>query len=96
MGIVTVVIGLTVRASNVPDLPADYLNLKPCEFASEDIDPGMSGFDQVRRASGFDGLNLLKSPAGSTGRSRFAADTEAQEFPLTRVQLFRAASPPAP
>ena len=28
MGIVTVVIGITVRASSVPDLPADYLNLK--------------------------------------------------------------------
>jgi len=29
MGIVTVVIGFTVRASSVPDSPADYLNLQP-------------------------------------------------------------------
>jgi hypothetical protein len=46
MGIVTVVIGLTVRASSVPD-PTGYLNLKLCEFSFEDIAPGKSALRQL-------------------------------------------------
>jgi hypothetical protein len=49
MGIVTVVIGFTVRANRVPDPPADYLNLKTfVNFHPRAQAPAKSCYGQVR------------------------------------------------